>query len=303
MQWFVAVNLILPHLSRLADLQVTLASAKQRASSKISVHPFLKMDFQVPDKLLQGLGATLMQSQQRIVQQRKKTMAIDLTAFQRLGWREAVKRVPEVVSLGDLIDGNHGRPEASHRAASEMAMISRVATCLYVKFSAIPAGIRLDWAERFSQFDSAVNLRNLYSLPRFAELDYIERHNMQRLVDWLYGRIFSKYSDAHDMISDLIRVAILTASHAPVDHFISGYLPEPVTVRPGSFVRVVADLSRVRIGMAVSMVSAGATLVRGRVADISGGEVTAEVHTILGESVQLDSGARVQIGERLGLLF
>lgn len=303
MQWFVAVNLILPHLSRLADLQVTLSSAKQRASSKITVHPFLKMDFQVPDKLLQGLGATLMQSQQRIVQQRKKTMAIDLSAFQRLGWREAVKRVPEVVSLGDLIDGNHGRLGASQRAASEMAMISRVGTCLYVRFSAIPAGIRLDWAERFSQFDSAVNLRNLYSLPRFAELDYIERHNMQRLVDWLYGRIFSKYSDAHDMISDLIRVAILAASHAPVDQLISGYLPEPVTVRPGSFVRVVADLSRVRIGMAVSMVSAGSTLVRGRVADISGGEVTAEVHTTLGESVQLDSGARVQIGERLGLLF
>ena len=303
MKWFVAVNLILPHLSRLADLQVTLSSAKQRASSKITVHPFLKMDFQVPDKLLRSLGATLMQSQQRIVLQRKKTMAIDLTAFQRLGWREAVKRVPEVVSLGDLIDGNHGRLGASQRAASEMAMISRVATCLYVRFSAIPAGIRLDWAERFSQFDSAVNLRNLYSLPRFAELDYIERHNMQRLVDWLYGRIFSKYSDAHDMISDLIRVTILAASHAPVDQLISGYLPEPVTVRPGSFVRVVADLSRVRIGMAVSMVSAGSTLVRGRVADISGGEVTAEVHTTLGESVQLASGARVQIGERLGLLF
>lgn len=303
MQWFVAVNLILPHLSRLADLQVTLSSAKQRASSKITVHPFLKMDFQVPDKLLQGLGATLMQSQQRIVQQRKKTLAIDLAAFQRLGWREAIKRVPEVVSLGDLIDGNHGRLGASQRAASEMAMIAKVVTCLYVRFSAIPAGIRLDWAERFSQFDTAVNLRNLYSLPRFAELDYIERHNMQRLVDWLYGRIFSKYSDAHDMISDLIRVAILTASHAPVDQLIAGYLPEPVTVRPGSFVRVVADLSRVRVGMAVSMVSAGATLVRGRVADISGGEVTAEVHTTVGESVQLDSGARVQIGERLGLLF
>jgi len=302
MKWFKAVKLILPQLSRLADLQVTLAGAKKRAVSRISVHPFMKMNFQVPDKLLAGLGATLTQSQQRIQLQRKKTLSIDLAAFQRFGWQESVQRLPEVVSLGDLIDGNHGRMGASQQAAAELEMIARVATCLYVNFSGVPAGIRLDWAERFSQFDTAVNLRNLYSLPRFGELDYSERHTLQRLVDWLYGRIDASFSDALDMISDLVRVAILAASHAPVDQLIGGYLPEPVTVRPGSRIRVVADLSRVRVGMAVSMVSAGATLVRGKVADISGGEVTAEVLTTVGMSVQLESGARVQIGERLGML-
>jgi len=303
MKWFTAVNLIMPHLSRLADLHVTLSGAKKRAASKITAHPFMKMNFQGTDKLLQGLGATLIQSQQRVLIERKKTMGINLASFQRLGWQESIKRVPEVVSLGDLIDGNHGRMGASRRAAYEMDMIAKVVTCLYVNFSEIPASIRLDWAERFSQFDSAINLRNLYSLPRFGELDYIERHNMQRLVDWLYGRIVSKYSDAHEMISDLIRVAILAASHAPVNQLIAGYLPEPVMVRPGSFIHVVADLTRVRVGMAVSMVSAGTTLVRGRVADIAGGQVTAEVHTVVGTSVQLDTGTRVQIGERLGMMF
>jgi hypothetical protein len=126
---------------------------------------------------------------------------------------------------------------------------------------------------------------------------------MQRLVDWLYGRVNGKYSDALDMMSDLIRVALLASSHAPVNQLIAGYLPAPITVRPGSFVHVVADLTRVRIGMAVSIASAGATLVRGKVADISGGQVTAEVHIVVGNSVQLDGGARVQIGERLGLMF
>jgi|GEM_PF-1368166 len=303
MKWFTAVNLILPQLSRLSDLQVTLSGAKKRASSKVTVHPFIKSNFQVADKLLQGLGMALAQSQQRIQVERRKTMAIDLALFQRLGWQESVQRVAEVISLGDLINGNHGRMLASQRAASEMAMIAKVATCLFVDFSQVSAGIRLDWAERLSQYDAPVNLRNLYSLPRFAEIDYIERHNMQRLVYWLYGRINSKYSDAMDMISDLIRVALLTASHAPVNQLIAGYLPAPITVRPGSFVNVVVDLSRVRIGMAVSIASAGATLVRGKVADISGGEVTAEVHTVVGNSVQLDSGARVQIGERLGMML
>jgi hypothetical protein len=134
-------------------------------------------------------------------------------------------------------------------------------------------------------------------------MEYIERHNMQRLVDWLYSRIVSEYSEAQEMISDLTRVALLCASHAPVNQLIAGYLPAPVTVRPGSRVQVAVDLTRVRIGMAVSMVSTGATLVRGRVADISGGQVTAEVHTVIGTSVQLDKGTRVQIGERLGMLY
>ncbi|MDZ7754068.1 MAG: hypothetical protein U5S82_21115 [Gammaproteobacteria bacterium] len=303
MKWFVAVNWILPQLSHLADLHVTLANAKQRATSSISIHPFMKTNFQVPDRLLQGLGAALTQSQQRVRIERKKTAQLDLAAFQRFGWQESIKRVPEVVSLGDLIDGSHGRMGASQRAAQEMETISKVVTCLYVRFSEIPAGIRLDWAERLSQFDRPVSLRNLYSLPRFFELDFSDRHDMQRLVDWLYGRVFSRYSEAQHMISDLIRIALLSASHAPVNQLIAGYIPAPIVVRPGSLVTVVADLTRVRVGMAVSMVSGGATLVRGRVADIAGGQVSAEVHTVLGESAQFESGARVQIGERLGMTF
>ena len=303
MKWFTAVNLILPHLSRLEDLHVTLSGAKKRAVSKVTVHPFMKVGFEGSDKLLQGLGAALSMSQQRVQEERRKTTAIDMALFQRLGWQELIQRVPEVISLGDLIDGSHGRMVASKRAAEEMAMIAQVATCLYLRFSAVPTTIRLDWAERLSQYDAPVNLRNLYTLPRFGEMEYIERHNMQRLVDWLYGRIFSDYSDAQHMISDLIRVALLSASHAPVNQLIGGYLPAPVMVRPGSRINVTVDLTRVRVGMAVSMVSGGATLVRGRVADISGGQVTAEVHTVVGDSVQLDMGTRVQIGERLGMMF
>lgn len=303
LKWFVAVNLILPHLSRLEDLHVTLSGAKKRAASKVAVHPFMKVSYDGADKMLQGLGAALTMSQQRIQEERRKTSAIDLAEFQRYGWQESIQRVPEVISLGDLIDGSHGRMAASKRAADEMAMFARVASCLYLRFSAVPASIRLDWAERLSQYDAPVNLRNLYSLPRFGEMEYIQRHNMQRLVDWLYSRIVNDFSDAQHMVSDLIRVALLTASHAPVNQLIAGHLPAPVMVRPGSRINVVVDLTRVRIGMAVSMASAGATLVLGRVADISGGQVTAEVHTVVGDSVQLDTGTRVQIGERLGMMF
>jgi len=298
MKWFTAANSILAGLSRLSDLQVTLSRAKNRAVSKFTMHPFLKMNFQVPDVLFQGMGSAVKQSQKRIVAQGYKARDIDLASFERFGWQEAVKRVSEVASLGDVLEGNHGRMGASQRAAREMEMFTTVATCLYVRFSEVPAGIRLNWAQRLSQFDQPVNLRNLYSLPRFGELDFIERHDMQRLVDWLYGRVLSTYKEAQQTMSDLIRVVLLSASHSPVDELIAGYLPEPSLIQPGSLVNAVVDLARVRVGMAVSMVSNGAAVVRGRVKDISGGQVGVQAHTVVGGKVQLESGTRVQISQR-----
>lgn len=301
LKWFTAVNVVMPQLSRPADLHITLAGAKKRAMSKVTVHPYLKMDFAGTDKLLLGLGSVLKVSQQRIQTERSKVAAIDMAAFQRLGWQESMTRVPEVVSLGDVIDGNHGRMTASRRAADELEMFSKVASCLYLGFSDVSATIRLLWAEQFSQHDSPVNLRNLHSLPRFNEIEYSERYTLQRLVDWLYGRIVTEYGEAEELVGDLVRVALLSASHAPANELISGYLPEPASVWPGSRVNVTVNLSRVRVGMAVSMVSEGASLARGRVADISGGQVTAEVLTLVGTSVTLAAGTRVQIGERLGM--
>ena len=146
-----------------------------------------------------------------------------------------------------------------------------------------------------------MNLRNLHTLPRFGELDYRERYAMQSLTDWLYSRLVIKYSEAASLASDLIRVAVLLASHAPVNELIAGQVAEPTRVKPGSRVRVVADLSRVRVGMAVSMVSGSSTVARGKVADIAGGQVMAEISTTVGATVEMAAGSRVQIGERLGM--
>ena len=185
--------------------------------------------------------------------------------------------------------------------AQELASIAEVITCLYVRFSEVSPSIRLDWAERLSQFDAPVNLRNLYTLPRFGELDYMDRHAMQALTDWLYERMGLKYSDATELMSDLIRVSLLLASHAPVNQLISGQVAELTRIKKGSRIRIITDLSRVRIGMAISMVSGAATVARGKVADISGGQVTAEVTTTVSASVELAAGSKVQIGERLGM--
>lgn len=297
LNWFKLSSRVTKRINRLPDLQLLLKGARLRANSRTTRHRLLSEGAFGINLLAQGINKTLLASNRRILQQRQKTAAIDLARFGKYGWEESRQKASEVISLGDVIDGSHGRAGASRIAAAELDQISNVAVCLYLQFVAVLPSIRLDWAERLSQFDAPFNLRNLFSLPRWREIDYIERNEMQRLVDWLYGRINAVYSDANDMVSELIRICILLASHAPVNKLVSGLVPEPATIKVGSKVDVVADLTRVRIGMNIAMVSGRRTVARGRVADIVGGRVQAQIVSTVSASVQLEKNTRVQIAE------
>jgi hypothetical protein len=297
LNWFKLSSKVTKRINRLSDLQVLLKGARLRANTKTTQHRLLGNRNIGFNLLVQGINKTLQASSKRVMLQRQKTASLDLASFNRFGWEESRKRASEVISLGDVIDGNHGRTGASKLVAEELAQISDVAVCLYLQFVQTLPSIRLDWAERLSQYDAPFNLRNLYSLPRWGEIEYTERNEMQRLVDWLYGRINAVFTDASDMISELIRICILLSSHAPVNKIISGLVPEPVTVKVGSKVNVIADLTRIRIGMNIAMVSGRKTVARGKVADIVGGRVQARIVSTVSSSVFVEKNAKVQIGE------
>lgn len=296
-KWFKVAERVMKPINRLPDLRVMLKAAQLKASRKTTLHRLLVTKYSGLNKLAAGINKTLLASHSLIMLQRRKTAAISLASFARYGWQESRKRAAEVISLGDIIDGSHGRTGASKIAAEELEQVSRIAVCLYHHFADVLPSIRLDWAERLSQFDAPFKLRNLYSLPRWGEIDFIERSEMQKLVDWLYGRIESSFPDAENMISELVRVSILLASHAPVNQIISGLIPEPVTVKVGSKINIVANLSRIRIGMNIAMLAGQKTVARGRVADIVGGQVQAQIVSTTTTSVLLEKNAKVQIGE------
>ncbi len=297
LKWFKLSSRVIKRINRLPDLRILLKGARLRANTKTTRHRLLSKRYDGRNKLALGINKTLLATHNLISLQRRQTALIDIAKFDRLGWEESRKRATEVISLGDIIDGNHGRMGASKLAAAELEQISQVTVCLYLQLAQALPSIRLDWAERLSQYDAPFNLRNLYSLPRWGEIDYIERNEMQRLVDWLYGRINAVYSDASDMVNDLVRICILLASHAPVNKLISGLVPEPTTVKIGSKINIVADLTRVRIGMNIAMVSGSKTVARGRVADIVGGRVQAKIISTLTTSTTIEKNTRVQIGE------
>ncbi len=295
LRWFAAAATITTELGRLADWRGVLTAARRREQGPGAAHPLLQRDFSSGNALWQGIGRALAQAKERLGDIRRQQAPWDASRLAAMGWAETAQRLPEVVSLGDVIEGKHGRFQAAGRGADELARITRVAACLYREFSAVPPAIRLHWAERLGQYDRPPRLRNLYSLPRFAELDTVQRQAMQRLVDWLYGRVDGRYAEALDLIGDVVRVALLTASHAPVDRLLAARVAAPARVRPGSRIRLMADAEQVRIGMGVMLTLAGGQA-QGRVVDIGAGEIVAEVMRAPAQGLVVEQGARAQIG-------
>ena len=296
-KWFQISSKVMKSINRVSDMNSLLQSARQRAKNRTTQHRLLRNSNDSLNRLSSSIRQSLTTFSSVIKRQRQQMAAIDLSQFQKIGWEQAQQQAREVISLGDIIDGTHGRMGASKIAAQELSQISSMAVCLYLHFDRVLPSIRLDWAERLSQFDDSVNLRNLYSLPRWDEVEFIQRNEMQRQVDWLFNRINVHYSDASDMINGLIRICILLASHAPVNKLISGLVPEAKTISKGSSLDVIADLSRVRIGMNLSLISGNVTVARGRVADIVGGRIKASILSTQTSSVYVEQSTQVQIGE------
>ena len=120
----------------------------------------------------------------------------------------------------------------------------------------------------------------------------LERKEMQAIVDWLFSRIQRDQPDAVSHMNDLVRVAILLASHAPVSDIIAGDVIRDTTVKPGSRVDLSADLSRVRLGMHVLVYQQNTPVARAVVEDLSAGVATARMLTASAPSSRSHGGRR-----------
>lgn len=157
----------------------------------------------------------------------------------------------EQLTLRDLLD--HGPAALARPAAEELEHIFRVAAALHRDFSRTPGLLRLVWAEQFSQFDAAASFRDLAALPRWNEVEFTRRRQMQLLTDWLHGRLDPAEPAAVGLVDDLVRVCLLLASHAPVDQLVTGRLVEPAAPAPGAPLKIRVDPARVRLGMGVAL--------------------------------------------------
>jgi hypothetical protein len=250
------------------------------------------------NRLVAAISSVRGKQLQVVKEARALATRIDLSRIRDLTWRGARDQAEQVASLGDLIDGEHGRGDVARRAAETFEQLSRIAACLHAELSAVLPSIRLDWAELFSQFDETPNLRNLGRLPRWAEIPSVDRRQMQGYADWLFSRIDPSETRAESLMSDVIRMCLLLASHAPVGRIIAGRLARPVTARPGVRIPLtVFEPAKLRLGMQAVVYRGINVVARALVEDIGATEISARVIHTSTSQVELDGEARVQFAE------
>ena len=303
-RWFRSIVPLLDKLDRLDTLHGAIAGAKLHANVKTVGAVANVIGFASGGLLANAMTKTFVAQQAKIANVRQQTAQLDLSAFVGQSWQHTRDQAPEILSIGDLIDGSHGQTVVASKASLELERITQAATALYLEFGAVVPRLRLFWAERFSQYDETVNLHNLSALPGWSEIEFLDRQQMQATADWLYQRVDPLQADAVALMNDIVRVALLLASHAPVDEIIAGDLAKPAAVKPGSTIDLNVDLGKVFVGMQALVYDAGQQVVaRAVVHDLVNGLAAARVVEMFKPQVSLEAGARVHFTARKDLVL
>jgi hypothetical protein len=291
--WFSQLRGHLVRLDRLDVLMETARNARLRAARHVGV---ALEEFPERGGPLGSAVKTVVAAQQRTIAERRSAFAgLDVASFTAASWQTAQTQLAAHLSIADLLDNPSRRSDLAREIAEEVERIGKVTACLHARFAEVPPFLRLLWVEQFSQYDGPVNLRNLAALPRFHELDVLDRRDLQQLVDWLFGRVDPTQAQAVGLIGDLVRLAILLASHAPVNELVAGRVRVPGRVRPGQRIELAAfEPARVRIGMQVLLYDQDRVSARAIVEDLSATQVAARVIQADADGSELKPETRVQ---------
>jgi hypothetical protein len=293
--WF---NALLPELRRMdrIDTLVRLftSAAQRRGAIAPSTPPTLGSSEGSASPIGRSINRLYGQRQQLLRQGWWRLPPEAQQAVAGQTWQESLRLAERSLTLGDLLAGDHHRPALSSQAAALLDQWCRVAACLKERFAAIAPQLRLNWAERLSQFDGPVNLRVLTNLPRWGEVrDPSQRRSLQGLVDWLFQQVNGTEEQASAFANDLVRLSLLLACHAPVNQIISGQVIGTPSLAPEARLPIRMDPLQVRIGMPVLFHGTGGVVAQGIVEDLSGTVATARI--LQGNAnLSADAGTRVQ---------
>lgn len=293
--WFTHLPMLLDRLDRLEMLQNVVNIAMGRAKVPLAATQLMQAIAPTPGPFAQSLMQTVSVQHQFVQQRRQQTAQLDMNFMVNQTWKQMRDRAETLLSLGDLIDGGHGRPDLIKQASDRLRDMSHVAACLYARFAEVLPAIRLIWAQQLSQYDTPFSLQTLSRLPRWGEIDYLQQRDLQTLSYWLYRQINPTQEEAVSFITDLVRVCILLASHAPVNRIIAGRVMQDTPVVVGNPVKVAIDRVQVTVGMTVLMYAADNQIVaRGVVDDLGQGQVAARIVQSLQPNTKLLANSRVQ---------
>jgi hypothetical protein len=292
--WFPAIADAMRRLDRLDAVRRAIRMAKLRAITRWQLGYTPWTWEPSPGPFFDSFGSVFTAQRRVVGDYRFRAASYNLDELESLAWEDAIQLSHQHLSLGDLIDGGHGRPDLGHTAAKELEDVGGIATCLFSRMSGVLPRIRLEWATRLSEYSGPVGLRNLSALPRWHELDYRDRHDLQQHVDWLFKQV-GDAPEAVGLVNDLVRVCALLASHAPVEMLVSGQVHEAASATFGGAVTIAVDPAQVRIGMSVAIYTApDRPTVRGFVENIVSGLATARISWSADQVQMIPNGSSVR---------
>ena len=199
------------------------------------------------------------------------------SALSTQSWSAQVGTLTNIMGIGDLTASEAVHTEIANSTARIVAQVGSVATCVYTRANVALPVDRLAWAEFLSGSGLTVGLQSLAVLPNWNAQPYTDRQQMQLLVDWLFSQIDSSNAAAAAFMSDVVRVSILLASHAPVNDVIAGAVLIRNQAVVGSRISLTLPSTRIAAGMYVQLFSKGNLAAQAVVSDLDSTSVTATI--------------------------
>ena len=124
-KWFVNVPALLDRIDRFETLVETINASRIRTNARMATMIVPQVNASAPP-LAKAIGKTYVAHFEAVRQQRVSSSQLILSAAVLTTWIGAKAHAVEVLSLGDLIDGSHGRSIVTQKAAQELENISRI---------------------------------------------------------------------------------------------------------------------------------------------------------------------------------
>ncbi|PYY13098.1 MAG: hypothetical protein DMG60_22620 [Acidobacteria bacterium] len=274
-RWFPPIVLHLPKLERPALLQSLAVSTQARASQAMQMTTPASSASSATGIFAASIANIYSANQQVFRSIQTARASFNPATLANQSWSAQVGVLSGLAAVGDLLNSALVHAEIISAVSRSLQQISSVATCLYTRVGQAPPVDRLEWANFLTK--GMASLRNLAVLPGWNTQNYIDRQQMQLLVDWLYQQIDNTDMTAVSVMNDVIATAILLASHAPVDEIIAGAVALRTPPVVGNPIRLTLPSLRVAHGMSVQLYSAGALAARAVVTDLDSGGVHATI--------------------------
>jgi hypothetical protein len=264
-------------IERPALLNEVMAAVQSRATFALTQTAALSAASRATGTYAPAIAQIFTANQQMVRAIQVERAQLDATQYAALSWAAQVAYLRAAAALADLIATERIHAEIAIATARLVQQVSSVAACLYTRVGlALPAD-RLQWAEFLRGKGATENLNNLGILPGWNNQPYLERQQMQLLVDWLFQQIDRTNNSTVAFFSDVVRTCILLASHAPPSAVIPGTLKGTVTPIVGYPIILTSASDRVAHGMGVQIYSGAQLAAEGVVSDLDKDTVTATV--------------------------